>query len=259
VFSANMKKKRPPTAPAKPAIKRARDYFPPTRADHPIFSSGYAFGGWYPRRPDTTSEPSGNEGTLARTLEQMASQAEDDGSQEVLKKLRGNLTGVAGLSKIVSGGQTGADRMALDWAIWHDIPHGGWCPKGRKAEDGPIADQYALMETPSATYLQRTEWNVRDSDGTVIFTLSGKLTGGSKRTVAFAEKHNKPWLHLPSCGSYAPAVELSRFISGNKIHVLNVAGTRASKEPEVAAFVKKVLEDTFYPRSQGWLGGPGEG
>ena len=126
-------------------------------------------------------------------------------------------------------------------------------------EDGPIAAKYGLWETPPASYLQRTAWYVRDSDGTVIFTLSGKLTGGSKRTVALAEKHNKPWLHLSSCGSYAPAEELSGFISGNKIHVLNVAGTRASKEPEVASFVKKVLEDTFYPRSQGWLGGSGEG
>ena len=64
----------------------------------------------------------------------------------------------------------------------HDIPHGGWCPKGRKAEDGVIPPQYQLTETPSASYLQRTEWNVRDSDGTVIFTMAAKLGGGSKRT-----------------------------------------------------------------------------
>ena len=58
--------------------------------------------------------------------------------------------------KIISGGQTGADRAALDWAIFHDVPHSGWCPKGRKAEDGPIAAHYALKETPSASYPQRT-------------------------------------------------------------------------------------------------------
>ncbi len=74
--------------------------------------------------------------------------------------------------KIVSGGQTGADRAALDFAIDHGIPHGGWCPRGRKCEDGTIADCYKLNETPSAEYPQRTEWNVRDSDGTVVFSMS---------------------------------------------------------------------------------------
>ncbi len=61
--------------------------------------------------------------------------------------------------KVISGGQTGADRAALDWAIANGVPHGGWCPKGRKAEDGPIAAKYARQETPSAAYLQRTEQN----------------------------------------------------------------------------------------------------
>jgi hypothetical protein len=77
-----------------------------------------------------------------------------------------------------------------DWATFHDIPHGGWCPKGRKAEDGVIPPQYQLTETPSASYLQRTEWNVRDSDGTVIFTIAAKLAGGLKRTAEFANKHS---------------------------------------------------------------------
>jgi hypothetical protein len=72
----------------------------------------------------------------------------------------------------------------------HDIPHGGWCPKGRKAEDGVIPPHYQLTETPSASYLQRTEWNVRDSDGTVIFTIAAKLAGGLKRTAEFANKHS---------------------------------------------------------------------
>ena len=76
------------------------------------------------------------------------------------------------IEKIISGGQTGADRAALDWAIWRNIPHAGWCPKGRKALDGPLDYRYNLEETPSGNYLQRTEWNARDSDGTVIFTLS---------------------------------------------------------------------------------------
>jgi hypothetical protein len=98
--------------------------------------------------------------------------------------------------KIVSGGQTGADRAALDWALAHGVEGGGWCPKGRKAEDGPIDPKYPLKETPSSAYLQRTEWNVRDSDATVLFSIDPTLTGGSKKTVEFARKHNKPWLHL---------------------------------------------------------------
>src|SRR5262245_48879825 len=75
------------------------------------------------------------------------------------------------IARIVSGAQTGADRAALDFAIKHDIRHGGWCPKGRRAEDGQIPERYALEETPSTNYLQRTEWNVRDSDATVIISV----------------------------------------------------------------------------------------
>lgn len=94
--------------------------------------------------------------------------------------------------KIVSGGQTGADRAGLDWAIKHGIPYGGWCCKGRRSEDGSIPSQYQLQETPSTNYLQRTEWNVRDSDGTVIFSLAERLSGGSLKTLEFAIKHRKP-------------------------------------------------------------------
>src|SRR5690242_13207886 len=96
--------------------------------------------------------------------------------------------------KIVSGGQAGADRAALDWAIAHKVPHGGWCPKGRKAEDGPIAAHYRLRETSEVYYAQRTKWNVRDSDGTVIFTISKRLLAGSHLTSACARVLGKPWL-----------------------------------------------------------------
>jgi hypothetical protein len=161
--------------------------------------------------------------------------------------------------KIVSGGQTGADRAGLDWAIWHNIPHGGWCPKGRKAEDGSIGGQYKLVETPSASYLQRTEWNVRDSDGTIIFTLAAKLSGGSLKTAVFAEKHRKPCLHVHPGMSYQIATDVLRFVADNGIKVLNIAGTRGSKEPEVGKFVIRVMDEAFFPQPSGWIGGPGEG
>lgn len=155
------------------------------------------------------------------------------------------------ITKLLSAAQTGADRAALDWAIFRDIPHGGWCPKGRKAEDGNIPPPYQLAETPSASYLQRTEWNVRDSDGTVIFTVAAALADGSKRTADFAKKHGQTLLHLSERGSYESAgARLAAFVRENDIKVLNVAGSRGSKEPGVVAFVKRALEDAFYPRAE---------
>jgi hypothetical protein len=148
--------------------------------------------------------------------------------------------------KIASGGQTGADRAALDWAIEHNIPHGGWCLKGRLAEDCPIDPRYKLQETPSDNYSQRTEWNVRDSDGTVIISIAPNLTGGSKKTLLLARKHGKPVLHVfGGVGTKSAQEALRRFIRDHNIGVLNVAGPRASKEPEVAAFVREVLDGVF--------------
>lgn len=147
---------------------------------------------------------------------------------------------------IVSGGQTGVDRAALDFAVLHGIRHGGWCPKGRRAEDGPIEPKYELKETPSQDYIQRTEWNARDSDGTVVFSVGETLTGGSKLTVEFARKHGKPVLHIfRNGGPASPELALRRFIQDHDIKVLNVAGPRASKEPEAGAFVLEVLGKTW--------------
>jgi predicted Rossmann fold nucleotide-binding protein DprA/Smf involved in DNA uptake len=143
--------------------------------------------------------------------------------------------------KIVSGGQTGADRAALDFAIAHGIPHGGWCPKGRKSEDGQLASGYKLEETPRSNYTQRTEGNVRDSDGTVIFPIGSGLTGGSLKTFSLAEEHGKPVLHIARDQEGFPEQQLIRFIRSHQIKALNVAGPRASKEPDVAGFVTEVL------------------
>jgi hypothetical protein len=89
--------------------------------------------------------------------------------------------------------------------------------------------------------------------------LAPALTGGSKKTVDFAIKHKKPWLYIYRGGDYSPEVTLLEFIREHRIKILNVAGPRASKEPEVDAFAKGVLEAAFFPRPTGWLGGQGEG
>ncbi len=126
------------------------------------------------------------------------------------------------------------------------FPHGGWCPKGRKSLEGPIPARYQLTETPSASYLQRTEWNVRDHDGTVVFTLAVEVTGGSLRTIGFARKHGKPCLHLSRDGGCDQLAALKRFVAEHGIKTLNVAGSRESKEPGLHDWVMEVLEAAFF-------------
>ncbi len=165
------------------------------------------------------------------------------------------------LTKIISGGQTGADRAGLDVALRYKFPHGGWCPKGRKAEDGPIGGQYQLTETPSANYLQRTEWNVRDTDGTIVFTFDPQITGGSLRTVDFAKKHKKPCLQISRGSLFQPEGLIQEFIKEHDIKLLNIAGSRESKEPGINEWAKSILDRAlFWSKSNpNMLGGPGEG
>lgn len=150
---------------------------------------------------------------------------------------------------IVSGGQTGADRAALDFAVEFGFAHGGWCPRGRRAEDGVIGERYELRETPSSRYDQRTRWNVRDSDATVVFSIASHVTGGTALTIAVAQQQGKPHLHLSSESvsedGTDPARELLDFIEVHRVNCLNVAGPRASQEPLVAAFVRGVLVDAL--------------
>jgi putative molybdenum carrier protein len=148
------------------------------------------------------------------------------------------------LLTIVSGGQTGADRAGLDWALAHGVHCSGWCPNGRLAEDGPIDRKYPLKETPSESYWERTEWNVRDSDATVIFSMAPELSGGSKETLALAHQHDKPCLHLHS-GLPDAAERLRLFLEKNNIKVLNVAGPRASHEAAVGRFVERLLDEVL--------------
>ena len=147
------------------------------------------------------------------------------------------------LKKIISGGQTGADQAALDVAIRLDIPHGGWIPKGRKTEAGVLPDKYHLQEMTTTSYPKRTEKNVLDSEGTLIFSY-GALSGGSALTRKMAKKHNRPWLHIDLDKISGPeASEAVRgWVERESIRVLNVAGPRASKEPRIYVAVGQVLE-----------------
>ena len=147
------------------------------------------------------------------------------------------------IKKIISGGQTGADRAALDAAIKLMIPHGGWVPKGRLAEDGPISTKYNLQEMPTDSYSASTEQNVIDSDGTLIIS-HGELTGGSAFTRKMAMKHGKPWYHadLNKLPSFQAAMVIEDWISKNGIETLNVAGPRHSKDPIIYGLVTVILE-----------------
>ena len=138
------------------------------------------------------------------------------------------------ITKIISGGQTGADRAALDFAIAHGIPHGGWCPEERIAEDGVIPSHYQLMELKGAGYRQRTRQNALDSDGTLIVNL-GELDGGSLQTQRFAELHGKPCLVVQVEEKMLPesAGQILAWLRANRIMTLNVAGPRESKRPGI--------------------------
>jgi hypothetical protein len=142
---------------------------------------------------------------------------------------------------IISGGQIGADRAALDFAIQHSIPHGGWVQKGRKAIDGPLDPKYLLKETPTDKSLERAEWNVRDSDATVVFTLGEKATGTVQKTLSFARKQKKPCLHLHR-GILAVSEKLVAFVEKHNIRRLNISGSRESKEPGIYDWVTLSLE-----------------
>jgi hypothetical protein len=151
------------------------------------------------------------------------------------------------IHKIVSGGQTGVDRAALDVAIKLGVPHGGWVPKGRIAEDGPLPEVYQMRETSTALYAERTEKNVVDSDGTLIISR-GELTGGSEATREMATKHARPWLHinLDRTTAFRAAVTIREWLATHDIRILNIAGPRSSKEPRIYQDTLALLESVLY-------------
>ncbi len=150
---------------------------------------------------------------------------------------------------IVTGGQTGVDRAALDTALSLFLPVRGWCPKGRLAEDGKIPAVYPLQKTTSTEYAVRTEWNVRDSDATLLLAY-GPLAGGTKLTADLAHKYNRPALIIDALSFNGN--DFARFwswIRKHNIRILNVAGPRESAQPGVIyGRARKVLEQLFGPK-----------
>ncbi len=146
------------------------------------------------------------------------------------------------IEKIISGGQTGADRAALDFAIENKIPHGGWVPRGRRSEDGKIPEKYGLKEAPTPEYDRRTELNACHSDGTLIIS-HGKLQGGSALTRRMAEKYSRPLLHIDLSATIESEAALSvvRWMRQNRVKILNVAGARASRDPDIYGATRSLL------------------
>ena len=145
--------------------------------------------------------------------------------------------------KIISGGQTGVDRAALDVALKYGIDCGGWCPTGRLDEFGRIPDQYPLQELEVGGFTERTLQNVKDSNGTVII-YPGKLSGGTEQTVHFCVKQRRPHelIDASKVSAEEAAKWISDFIRKHKIEILNVAGPRQSEWPEGYDFASRALE-----------------
>lgn len=158
----------------------------------------------------------------------------------------GNM-GAMKLRKIVSGGQTGADQGALSACVQAGFPYGGWIPKGRRTEKGKVPARYRMRQHWSRHYPPRTEANVRDADGTVIFTY-GPPDGGSQLTIEFAKQHGKPCLQVdlnqPRDRVVAKVVRWAKRNLPAEA-VLNVAGSRRSKAPGIRMAVKRTVLDVI--------------
>jgi hypothetical protein len=145
--------------------------------------------------------------------------------------------------KIVSGGQTGVDRAALDTGLSLGLGCGGWCPKGRRAEDGAISSRYPLVETPEEDYAQRTAWNVRDADATLILRR-GPMSAGTALTLRLARLARKP-RRVVDLGRPGPPERVRKWLSRHRVKVLNVAGPRESQRPGIGRQAEAFLRAVF--------------
>jgi hypothetical protein len=149
------------------------------------------------------------------------------------------------LARIVSGGQTGVDRAALDAALDAGLACGGWCPRGRGAEDGPIPARYPLEETPEATPDQRTVWNARDADATLVLSR-GVPTGGTALAIEGARNAGRPVLIFDLASDRDPA-DIAAWLDGCGVRVLNVAGPRESEAPGIYREARELLRRLLQP------------
>jgi hypothetical protein len=145
--------------------------------------------------------------------------------------------------RIISGGQTGVDRGALEAARRLGVPHGGWCPRGRLAEDGRIPEQFDLEELDSSDYAARTEKNVLDSDATLIL-CRGALSGGTLLTYRLADQHERP-CKVVDLNEPLDARDVLYWLEDNHVGTLNVAGPRESQNPGIEAQTQKCLEEVL--------------
>ena len=145
--------------------------------------------------------------------------------------------------KIISGGQTGIDRAALDVALRHGIECGGWCPAERLDEFGKIPDHYPIQELPGGGFTERTLQNVKDSDGTVV-VYRDRLGGGTAQTVRFCLELELPHelIDASKISTEGAAKLIGDFVRKNKIGILNVAGSRQSEWPEGYAYASRALD-----------------
>lgn len=152
-------------------------------------------------------------------------------------------------AKIISGGQTGVDRAALDVAIALGIPHGGFCPLGRRAEDGRIDDVYQLIETDSTEYRLRTERNVLAADATLIL-CRGPLTGGTRSTHRMTARHGRPCVVI-DLGSRPSRLEIVKWLMQDGKGVLNIAGPRESQSPGIGEEARAFLMTLWKSHARG--------
>ena len=153
------------------------------------------------------------------------------------------------IKKIISGGQAGADIAGADAGISCGVPYGGWLPKGRKTENGPQSGRYTEFQAMSrGGYPKRTEQNIIDSDGTVVFSF-GTLSGGSALTRRLCQKHGRPFLYVDLGQELFPAETLKEWLNRTDIQVLNMAGSRESKHPGIYGRVFKIIQTVLLNQS----------